>query len=316
METKSVYNHPSFIKRFSPRNSAAILQHNADVYNSGLMEVLMMLEIAHNSITLEYVKTLCRQLTAETPEQQEAVGVHHYYGKGGVKHICQLILKDIDEYDKVIQQMLQSVKTFEDNEYKDLTPHDRYMKFTCNMANALDDGDSILGNIIGQMKDYFIRHTPKYGDIKPMDPDVLQNLMLCFTLATIGRSFYDQICIGIPKYKNHGTQFLQMLTMTNRVIQLWCKVRFPNQYGQPLRYNRFKVMENPEFCGTKDPVDGFWKDGLMCRYRDALISTKLADRLMYLRDGVDYGWRNVRSSLFVHGVNTIDVPKDISDLQQ
>lgn len=303
-------NRYKYEKPFTPKYAANFLQHNADIHSAGLMEVLMMIEIAHNSITLEHVRRLCRQLTAETPEQQQSVGVRHYYGSKGIKHICQLIEKDIDAYDKVITDMLRSVKTFDEGEYKDLNAHDRYMLFTQRIADTLDDSDSILGKLIQEMKDYFVRHTPKYGDIKPMDPEVLQNLMLCFLMVTIGSSFYDQICIGLPMYKHRATQFLKLQTLTNRVIQLWCKVEFPNQYGDPLRYNRLKVMENPEFSGEKDET-GYYRNGIICRYRDALISTKFADRLMYMRDGVDYKWREMRPSLFKNGVQTIDVPKDM-----
>jgi len=278
-----------------------------------IVEALVMVQVGINSIAEEELRKLCRVLIDSKDEEKMYDHLMHYdYGKNGVRHEAELILKDLERYDReLIKSLNRSASIYRENSL-----NREAEELVSDMCDAMDATDNILDKHINSIKEFFKRKTPLGGDCCPIDPWMLQQMMLCDVLSGIATNIYDKNKELEPALERAPIfSYMYFGYIHNRINRIWNKILLKNKYGKPLRYNVSLILKHEDLIGKPDK-EGHNNGGILCKLRDTIYSTNFLDHCLYVRDGIDYGYRFDCDSI-VEGLNgdkSIKLKEDEKDL--
>jgi len=274
-------------------------------------DLLVQLQISHNSIATYHLERLCYLLIAQTPKELKGKNLHFCYGGNEVRRNARLILDDLKEYQSFIEFQIHHVRVGKDSELQGLTPHEQYLRFAERVANALSESDDVLGKIVDDLDKFLDSRVPKYGDIHPADPIICTQMLKCMVLVSTSFAIWHRFQRACPLLRSNKLNVLNLYKPYLRLEKIFKRIRILNEKGKVIRYNFEKVFYSSEIHGKPDPKTGIWSGGITPRYRDAICSARFADRIILIRDGYDPHLRDEIDSLFDGMRGSCDVPKDM-----
>lgn len=290
-------------------------QHKENVIQHKQADLLMQLQLSHNSVATYHLERLCYLLIAQTPKELKDKNLHFCYGANEVRRNARLILQDLKEYQAFIEKQLHNVRVGKDSELQGLSPHERYLRFSERVANTLEDSDEVLGKIIADLDRFLESRVPKYGDIHPADPIICTQMLKCMVLVSTSFAIWHRFTVACPLLRTSEMKIMDLYKPYLRLEKIFKRIRILNEKAKVIPYNFEKVFYSPEIHGKPDPKTGAWSGGITPRYRDAICSARFADRIILIRDGYDPHLRDEIVSLFDGMSGSCDVPKDMPDCQ-
>lgn len=259
-----------------------------------IVEVLVLIQISINSLAEQEARNLCRVLIdSKNKDKMEYHGMSYDYGAFGVRRDAQLIIQDLDKYNK---QLIKTVKRASTIKIENSLNRDD-VRLVSDMSDTMDISDELLEKHLTAIKDYLKRKTPKGTEFCPKDPWMLQQLMLVDILTGIASNVHKRNKILEPALQESSLfDFMDFNIVHNRIERIRERINLRNKYDKPLRFNYLAVLRNAELIGSEDKY-GRIDNGILCHLRDTLYSTNFIDYLFYKRDGIDYERRKVSASI-------------------
>jgi len=259
-------------------------RHQSLIQNA---EIAMLIQSAVNSKALSWIMEFADAIIGSSDEEKrERFNIKRDYTRHGVKHDAEILVSYIRNYERTYARRM-AVGISEEKAFDDL----------CKIANAMDESDEILGNVMADLNQYLDKRIWAKTLSTPEDPQIVKHFCLSFLMVDFCAQLWDYWLHqgGLPFLKvqyNH----MGLAAMDSQLRKIADKIDWRDaRTNGKLKFNIAGILK------SKD-LEKILKD-----MQAILFSAAFVDRLIIARDGKDPHIRDHTKSILECGICSNEV---------